>query len=172
MCQGKEDAPVTLVELSDFECPFCGSARPLLDALAKKHGDKVRFCYLTYPLPRHPNALPAAQAALWARDQGKFWQMHDALFENQADLGPSALPRIAQSVGLDGKKLMEALKARTYEKEVQAMQAQGAAAGINATPSLFWNGRAHALGYTEAELRHTLEDEVEWKGAGGAWAKD
>ena len=172
MCQGREDAPVTMVVFSDFECPYCAQSRPVLDAVAKAQPETVRLCALPFPLARHPNALPAAQAVLWARDQGKFWQLHDALFENQADLGPAALPRIAASVGLDGKELQQVLKAGTYAQEVEAMRAQGVAAGLPGTPAVYLEGRLHTLGLSEAELRHGIEDEVEWKGAGGAWAED
>lgn len=172
MCQGREDAPVTMVVFSDFECPYCAQSRPVLEAVVRTRPGKVRLCALPFPLARHPNAGPAAQATLWARDQGKFWELHDALFENQADLGPAALPRIAASVGLDGKKLMEVLKAGTYAQEVEALRAQGVAAGLPGTPSVYLEGRLHTLGLSEPELRHSIDDEVEWKGAGGAWAKD
>ncbi|XXF80228.1 thioredoxin domain-containing protein [Myxococcaceae bacterium GXIMD 01537] len=175
MCMGDANAPVTMVEFSDFECPFCAKARPLLEEFARKHSAQVRFCYAPFPLPMHANAVPAGQAALWARDQGKFWQMHDALFVNQANLSPAALPGIANSIGLPGAKLAEALKAGTYAKELDEYKAQGMAARLRGTPTLFLNGRVYPLdflGLDEAELAHSVEDEIEWKANNNAWAAD
>jgi protein-disulfide isomerase len=173
MCMGNANAPVTLAEFSDFECPSCAYARPLLEEFAKKNTDKVRFCYLPYPLPMHPNAVPAAQAAMWARDQGKFWEMHDALFANQANLTPAALPAIADKVGLPGAKLQEVLKAGTYKEELARFQSMGRAANITGTPSIFFNGRPYALelGLEAEKLAHSVEDELEWR-ANNAWAAD
>jgi protein-disulfide isomerase len=174
MCMGDANAPVTVAEFSDFECPYCAKARPLLEEFAKKNPSKVRFCYLPFPLPMHANALPAAQAALWARDQGKFWEMHDALFANQQNLSPAALPAIADKVGLPGAKLQEALKAGTYLKEVEGFRAQGQAANLRGTPSMFFNGRAYELemGLEQEQLTHSLEDELEWRANNNAWAAD
>jgi protein-disulfide isomerase len=172
LCQGKKDAPVTLVEFADFECPSCGAAHPRLAAFMKKNAEKVRFCYSPYPLPNHPNALPAAQAALFARDQGKFWELHDLLFENQFDLSPANLPKLVQKAGLDPAAFQKALKAGTYLKELEGFKAAGARANIRGTPSLFFNGRPYALGFAEDQLRHSAEDEAEWRANNGAWSKD
>jgi len=175
MCMGDAKAPVTLVEFSDFECPYCAKARPMLEAFAKKHSAQVRFCYAPYPLPMHANAIPAGQAALWARDQGKFWEMHDALFEHQANLSPAALVTIANGLGLPGAKLAEALKSGAYVKELEEYRAQGRAANISGTPSLFLNGRRYPLdffGLDEADLAHSVEDEIEWSSNNNAWAAD
>ncbi|RKH05992.1 thioredoxin, partial [Corallococcus sp. CA053C] len=172
MCQGDANAPVTVTEFSDFECPFCGKARPILEGFAKKHPTEVRFCYLPFPLNIHPNAIPAAQAVLWARDQGKFWQMHDALFGQQENLKPEALPALAKSVGLDGDKLAAVLKTDKYKDEIEGFHAQGRTAAINSTPSVFFNGRAYDLGYQEGLLEHSMEDEVEWRANNNAWAAD
>ncbi|MBF5042689.1 thioredoxin [Aggregicoccus sp. 17bor-14] len=172
LCQGSKSAPVTMVEFADFECPSCGAAHPRLSAFMKKNGDKVRFCYAPYPLPMHPNALPAAQAALWARDQGKFWELHDVLFENQTALGPDNLPKLVQKVGLNPAELQKVLKAGTYLKELEGFKALGASANIRGTPSLFFNGRPYELGYAEDQLRQSAEDEAEWRANNGAWAAD
>jgi protein-disulfide isomerase len=175
MCMGDAKAPVTLVEFSDFECPGCARARPLLEDFAKKHAAQVRFCYAPFPLPMHANAVPAAQAALWARDQGKFWEMHDALFAQQQNLAPAALPAIANSIGLPGAKLAEALKAGTYAKELDSYKAQGTAANIRGTPSIFLNGRPYlieVMGLDAANLAHAVEDHTEWSANKNAWAAD
>jgi protein-disulfide isomerase len=172
MCIGPAGAPVTVAEFSDFECPYCAKARPVLEAFAKKHAQQVRFCYLPFPLANHANAVPAAQAALWARDQGKFWPMHDALFTHQENLKPEALPALAKSLGLDGDKLAALLKTDAYKQEIDAFRSQGRTAGITGTPSVYFNGRPLDLGLVEPEmLSHSLEDELEWRGK-NAWAAD
>jgi protein-disulfide isomerase len=173
MCVGSASAPVTLVEFSDFECPYCAKARPVLEAFAKKNAQQVRFCYLPFPLSNHANAIPAAQTALWARDQGKFWQMHDALFEHQENLKPEALPALAKSVGLDGDKLAAVLKSESYKQELEGFRNQGRAAGLTGTPSVYFNGRPIDLGFIQDELlAHSLEDELEWRTNNNAWAAD
>ncbi len=171
-CMGEPGAKVTLVEFADFECPYCGKARPILEAFAKKNARQVRFCYVPFPLPMHANAVPAAQAVLWARDKGKFWQMHDAIFENAQSLSTQTLVSLATKVGLPGAELQKALKDGTHSKEVERYKTLGQTAGVRATPSLYINGRAYTLGYTEEELTHTLEDELEWSTNGNAWAAD
>ncbi|WP_426753735.1 DsbA family protein [Myxococcus sp. Y35] len=173
MCTGSASAPVTVVEFSDFECPYCAKARPVLEAFAKKHAQQVRFCYLPFPLSMHANALPAAQAALWARDQGKFWQMHDALFEHQSNLKPEAIASLATQLGLDGAKLSALLKTDAYKEELDNYRSQGRAAAISGTPAVYFNGRALDLAFVEPEmLSHSLEDELEWSANKNAWAAD
>lgn len=174
MCMGDATAPVTLVEFSDFECPYCGKARPLLEAFAKKNASQVRFCNVPFPLPMHPNAVPAGQAVLWARDQGKYWEMHDALFENAQNLTPASIVGIASKLGLDGAKLQKALQAGTYAQELEKYKALGSSANVRGTPSLFFNGRSYdtQMGLTDDALTHTLEDELEWRANGNAWAAD
>ncbi|MDY7230510.1 DsbA family protein [Hyalangium rubrum] len=171
MCMGDANAPVTLAEFSDFECPFCAKARPILEDFAKKN-PQVRFCYLPFPLPGHANAIPAGQAALWARDQGKFWEMHDALFMNQQNLSPAALPALAEKIGLSGAKLQEVLKAGTYVQELESFKAMGRAANISGTPALFFNGRTYSLGLEPEQLAHSVEDEIEWRTHNNAWGAD
>ncbi len=175
MCMGDAKAPVTMVEFSDFECPYCAKARPMLEAFARKHAAQVRFCYAPFPLPMHANAIPAGQAALWARDQGKFWEMHDALFEHQQNLSPAALVTLANGLGLPGAKLAEAIKAGAYLKELEEFRAQGKTANISGTPALFLNGRSFPFdffGLDEAALGHSVEDELEWSANNNAWAAD
>ncbi len=170
LCKGNKAAPVTLVEFADFECPSCGAAHPRLEAFMKKNAEKVRFCYVPYPLDIHPHALAAAQASLWARDQGKFWELHDVLFENQFDL--ANLPKLVAKAGLDAAAFQKALKAGTHLKEIERYKALGAAANIRGTPSVFFNGRPYELGFGEEQLRHSAEDEAEWRANNGAWAAD
>jgi len=175
MCMGDANAPVTLVEFFDFECPYCGKARPVLESFAKKNASKVRLCAVPFPLPMHPNALPAGQAALWARDQGKYWEMHDALFERAQNLTAATIVESANKLGLKGAELQKVLQAGTYAKELDRYKALGNSANIQGTPSLFFNGRLYEsqqMGLTEDVLTHTLEDELEWRANGNAWAAD
>jgi len=172
MCMGDANAPVTMAEFSDFECPYCAKARPILEEFAKKNPTKVRFCYLPFPLPMHANAIPAGQAALWARDQGKFWEMHDALFGQQQNLAPAALPALADKLGLPGAKLQEVLKSDKYKNELEGFRAQGDAANISGTPSIFFNGRRFQLPPSQETLNQSLEDELEWRANNNAWAAD
>ncbi|MDQ3262653.1 MAG: DsbA family protein [Myxococcota bacterium] len=172
MCQGAENAPVTLVEFFDYECPYCASVSPVLKAFAKKYAAKVRFCALPYPLPNHPNGMPAAQAAMIARDAGKYWEMHDALFENQASLSAETLRQLASRLGLKGDEVGKAIAAGKYVDEVTSFRDQGRAAGVDSTPSLYLNGRRFQLDISEENLVHTVDDELEWSANKGAWSAD
>lgn len=170
MCTGKADAAVTLVEFSDFECPYCAASRPVLEAFAKKHTDNVRFCFAPYPLPGHPNAIPATQAALAARASGKFWEMHDALFERQRELSPDVIRDIGTKLGI-GAAVAQALRPGQFSAEIEKWKSQGNAAHISATPTVFVNGRPLSLPIDAANLERVLEDELEWKAHNG-WAPD
>ncbi len=171
MCMGPETAKVTLVEFSDFECPYCAAARPILEGFAKKNPE-VRFCFAPFPLQGHPNALPAAQAAMFAREKGKFWELHDALFENQLVLSREKILELGGKVGLNKAELAKAIDSGAYVEDLQRMKELGRSAGVDATPSVYVNGRKLVLPLGPETLRHTVEDELEWSGNGGAWAKD
>src|SRR6185312_17457871 len=105
-CRGPADAPVTIVEFSDFECPHCAMARPMLEQLVDVEQGKVRFCFKPFPLTMHPHSEPAAEAAMYAQEHGKFWELHDLLFENQQALENENLKTYAQKAGLDGDDLL------------------------------------------------------------------
>jgi len=172
MCKGARDARVTLVEFADFECPYCGLVRPVLADLAKKRGDKVRVCFMPYPLPIHPNGVPAAVASLVARDKGKFWEMHDQLFANQLALSVPAIKEIAAQLGIPAAELQKALDGGKYVAEVNAFKETGKGAGVESTPTIFLNGRKYELGMTVDQLDHAADDELEWISSQNAWAKD
>lgn len=175
MCRGAEakDAQVTLVEYSDFECPYCGHVRPLLEKLAADYAAKgLRLCYAPFPLAGHPNAIPAAQAALFARDHGKFWQMHDLLFENQAALTPVLIRQLAERLGLSSAALGKALDGNKYLDELNAWKESGKVARVDATPSLYFNGRKLTLPPDTETLAHSADDELEWIGNRNAWTAD
>lgn len=141
--KGPADAPVTIVEFSDFECPFCKQVVPTLDQVKQKYGDKVRIVFRQFPLPpnMHPNAQKAAEAALCAQEQGKFWEMHDAMFNDPKALQVTALKATAEKLGVDKVKFDACLDSGRLAQKVRDDQKAGAAVGVNSTPSLFVNGR-------------------------------
>lgn len=171
MCLGPTDAKVTLVEFSDFECPFCAAAAPLLEDFQKMNPD-VRFCFQPFPLQNHPMALPAAQAALFARDQGSFWPMHDALFANQMSLSREKIVQLGVSIGLSAAELAKAIDSGQYLDELAQSKDLGRKVKVDHTPMIFVNGRSYLLGLSSEDLKHTVEDELEWQANGNAWAKD
>jgi len=139
---GKKDSPVTLVEFSDFQCPYCQASAPTLKLVAQKFGDKVQIIYRQYPIPSlHPFAFKAAEASLCANDQGKFWQMHDAMFADQKKLTVSDLKATARTLGMDGKKFDACLDAGRHVEQVQNDQREGERIGVTGTPAMYINGR-------------------------------
>ena len=140
--QGKADAPVTVVEYSDFQCPFCFRVMPTLKELRTKYGDKMRLVWKDFPLTQiHPQAFVAAQAGNCAREQGKFWELHDKMFGNQSALQPDALKKYAADVGLDTAKFNQCLDSSKYEARVQDALSAGGRLGITSTPTVYVNGR-------------------------------
>ena len=140
--QGKADAPVTVVEFSDFQCPFCLRVMPTLKELRSKYGDKMRLVWKDFPLTQiHPQAFVAAQAGNCAREQGKFWEFHDKMFGNQSALQPENLKKYAADLGLDTAKFNQCLDSAKYEARVQGALAVGGQLGISSTPTVFVNGR-------------------------------
>jgi protein-disulfide isomerase len=139
--KGPATAPVTIVEFSDFQCPFCSRLTPTIAEVEKKYGDKVRIVFRQYPLPFHQNAQKAAEASLCAQDQGKFWEMHDAMFGNQAALGVDQLKAKAAELGMNADKFNKCVDSGEKAAAIQADQKAGSAAGVNGTPALFVNGR-------------------------------
>ncbi|HEY6099855.1 MAG TPA: thioredoxin domain-containing protein [Anaeromyxobacter sp.] len=138
--RGNPKAPVTLVLFSDFQCPFCANVEPTLAEVQRQYGDKVRIVWKHQPLPFHPNALPAAEAAEAAREQGKFWQMHDKLFSSQRELSPDTYERIAREIGLDVRRFQEATRSGRARGRIQDDQQLAARVGANGTPTMFVNG--------------------------------
>ncbi len=170
-CTGPADAPITLVEFSDFECPHCAAARPVLEGFVKASQGKVRLCFKHFPLQGHPNALKAAQAAEFARSHGRFWEFHDLVFENQLSMSMDDLKKHAQQVGLDPEAMERAVNDETFLAKVQAMKEDGKRVGIDATPTVFVNGRRFTLPLSPGALVHTVEDELEFM-QNGRWAQD
>jgi protein-disulfide isomerase len=139
--QGPVDARVTLVEYGDFECPDCGRAYPVLKAVQKALGPNLRFVFRHFPLPAsHPHAGAAAEAAEAAGAQGRFWEMHDRLYQHQSALEEDDLQRHARKVGLDLDRFEREMGLHTHEGRVREDLASGAASQVQGTPTLFING--------------------------------
>ncbi len=137
---GPAGAKVTIVEFSDFECPFCSRAADAAHAIKAKYSDKVRFVFRQFPLPFHPNAHVAAEASLAANAQGKFWEFHDKMFANQKALDRPSLEGFAKEVGLDVSKFKQALDQKTYAATVDAEMKLGEEVAVDGTPTMFLNG--------------------------------
>jgi protein-disulfide isomerase len=138
--RGSAKAPVTIVLFSDFQCPFCARVSPTLEEVERAYGEKVRIVWKHQPLAFHPNALPAAEAAEAAREQGKFWQMHDRIFASQRELSADAYERFAKEIGLDLRRFQESVRSGKARARIQEDQRLAARVGAEATPTLFVNG--------------------------------
>jgi len=140
--RGNFDASITLVEFSDFECPFCGRHFPTLNKILSDYQGKVRLVYKHFPLGFHPNAQKAAEASECAWEQGKFWEYHDKVFENQASgLSLEKFKQWAKELGLNTKKFNDCLDSGKYAQKVQADYQEGLQKGVNGTPATFVNGQ-------------------------------
>jgi protein-disulfide isomerase len=139
--KGSADAKVTMIVVSDFQCPFCGRVEPTLKQIADTYGKDVRFVWGNNPLPFHPNAMPAALAAMAAHEQGKFWEFHDKLFANQRALAPEFYEQTAKELGLDMAKWKAAVDSQKYKPQIEAEQKRYSALGARGTPAFFINGR-------------------------------
>src|SRR5438093_1262750 len=138
---GGTKAPVTIIEFSDYQCPFCGRAESTVDEVMKHYGNKVRLVYRDFPLPMHAQARPASEAASCANAQGKFWEYHATLFANQTALGEDQLKEYAKNVGLDAAKFDQCLKDKPFKAAIDKDVADGERVGVNGTPAFFINGR-------------------------------
>jgi protein-disulfide isomerase len=164
---GEAKAPVTLVEYADFECPFCQQLRPRLEAFVKRNPGRVRLVFKPFPIAGHPHAETAAEAAEWARDEGVFWEFHDAMFDNPKLLDADSLASLADRLGKKGDDLRRVLAERKYRDRVQGTQAEGRRGGVIGTPTLFWNGRKHVIpDYSDTVLEFILQDEEDWAAKG------
>ena len=159
--KGPADAPVTIVEFSDFQCPFCKQVVPTLDQITQKYGDRVRLVFRQFPLSSiHPFAQKAAEAALCANEQGKFWQMHDAMFGDQTKLEVPALKTTAAGLGVDKAKFDECLDSGRFAAKVKEDERAGALVGVNGTPALFINGRSFSGAQPFDALSQVIEEEL------------
>jgi protein-disulfide isomerase len=139
--KGKVNAPVTLVEFSDFQCPYCARLQPTLKEVLKAYPEEVRLVYKHYPLSFHKQARNAAKAAEAAREQGKFWEMHDLIFENFNKLTENMFSEFAQKLGLDIAKFKSDYASKQYDSLIQADISSARNASVTGTPTLFLNGK-------------------------------
>lgn len=139
--RGPEDAPVTIVEFSDYQCPYCKRAEPTVRRVLERYPEQVRFVYRHYPLDRiHPLARPAAEAAACAEAQGRFWDYHEKLFAPDANLETESLNAYAKEIGLDMDRFTRCVEERETRSQVESDVAAGQAAGVGGTPAFFVNG--------------------------------
>jgi protein-disulfide isomerase len=162
--KGPDTAPVTIVEFSDFECPFCSRVNPTLAQVQQNYGDKVRIVFRHYPLPMHPNAQKAAEASLCAHEQGKFWQMHDLMFAQQKELAVDQLKAKASQLGLDVEDFNQCLDSGEYADEVKADMQAGTEAGVSGTPAMFINGIPISGAVPYEQVATVIDDELDRKG--------
>jgi len=141
LTRGREDAPVTVVEFSDFQCPYCRKASATVHQLVERYGDNVRIQFKQFPLSIHPNAFPAARASVCAAEQGRFWEYHDRLFAT-GEATPDALAEAATSVGLDAQRFKGCMASEASAEAVRQDMREGSKLGIRGTPTFFVNGIA------------------------------
>jgi protein-disulfide isomerase len=159
---GPDDAPVTLVEYGDYECPYCRMAHQIVKAAQRELKGQLHFVFRNFPLAEiHPHARHAAQAAEAAAAQGKFWEMHDMLFEHQDGLEDADLVRYAEMLGLDAQRVARELEAGTYAKRVRDDFRSGVRSGVNGTPTFFVNGERYEGSWANEEaFIRALRDSV------------
>jgi protein-disulfide isomerase len=158
--KGPESAPITIVEFSDFQCPFCSRAEPTVTEVLQAYPGKIRLVYRDFPLPSHGDAPKAAEAALCAADQGKFWEMHGRLFANQDKLKVGDLKVAAKELGLDGAKFDQCLDSGTKAKAVEDNRKAGEEAGVTGTPAFFINGRLLSGAQPLTAFKTVIDEEL------------
>lgn len=160
LARGNAKAPVTIIEFSDYECPYCKRAFPTISEVLKTYGDKVRFVHRDFPLSFHQNARPAAQAAHCAQAQGKFWEYHDKLMASDEDPTTPQLQAAAGEVGLERAKFDECLAKAPYTAEIEKDVADGSNAGVNGTPAFFINGRMLSGAQPFEKFKEVIDEEL------------
>ena len=163
--RGPAAAPVTIVEFSDFQCPFCGREYPVIEKLMKEYDGKVRLVFRHFPLDFHEHAEKAAEAAACAADQSKFWELHNKMFENQQKLGVDDIKGYAKAVGVsDTAKFDKCLDSGEKKDSVQADMKAGSEAGVNGTPAFFINGIFVNGAQPYDQIKQTVDRELKKKG--------
>ena len=162
---GNVNAPITLVEYGDFQCPHCGRAHPLLKRLLKEKGSDLNLVFRNFPLTEiHQYANVAAAAAEAAGKQGKFWEMHDLIFENQSELNDELLMRLAQELKLNMKKFVDDTESEEVQNKIEMDFEGGISSGVNGTPSFFVNGtKLSSYDETYQSLLNAVQPESKMK---------
>ena len=159
--EGPADAPITLVEYGDYQCPHCGRAYPRVKALQKQFGNRLRFVFRNFPITTsHPHAEHAAEAAEAAAAQGRFWEMHDYLYEHQRGLTDQNLHQYAEDLGLDVDRFDSELAEHVHGPRVREDFMSGVRSGVNGTPTFYINGRRHDDSYDAQTLTAALEQAI------------
>jgi protein-disulfide isomerase len=167
--RGPADAPATLVEYGDYECPHCGAAQAVVKQLQRHFADPIRFVFRHFPLTQiHPFAETAAESAEFAASYRKFWQMHDALYANQGRLDPAVLVELAKMLALPEGELVDALSDARYTPKVRADFIGGVRSGVNGTPTFFINGVRHDGSYDFDTLAEAIASEISAQVKSGA----
>jgi protein-disulfide isomerase len=156
--KGPAAAPITIVEYSDYQCPFCARVNPTLDRVVQTYGDKVKIVFKDFPLPNHPEAPKASEAAHCAGEQGKYWEMHDRLFANQQALQVAQLKQYATALAVDITAFNECLDSGKHANRVAENMRAGEALGVSSTPTLYVNGRP-VVGAQPFEMFKAIIDE-------------
>lgn len=163
--QGSDDAPLTLVEYGDYECPFCRLASPVIKEVQDRYGNQLRFVYRNFPLAQiHPHAEPAAETAEFAGANRLFWEMHDAIYKNGERLGIPLLFTLAESLRLSTDDLGRALETHEFLPRIRNDFLGGVRSGVNGTPTFFINDMRHEGGSSYEELNAALDARLLHKG--------
>jgi protein-disulfide isomerase len=162
--KGPATAPITLVEYSEFQCPFCSRVGPTVQQVMKTYGDKVRLVFRDYPLPFHDKARPASEAAQCAHAQGKFWEYHDTLFANQNALDAESLKKHAADLGLDTAKFNQCFDEGRYKSVVERNFTEGQVLGVSGTPAFFINGRFLSGAVPFEAFQQIIDEELKRQG--------
>lgn len=159
--RGANDALVTIIEYGDFECPSCKQAAPAVALLLKRFEGRVRLIFRHFPLEAvYPNAVAAAEASEAAASQGRFWEMHDQLLENQRHLEVACLAELAQRLGLDVRRFSNELKDHLHVPRIRRSAAEGRRLGIRASPTFYVNGSLCDVSFGLLALRHAVEQKL------------
>ena len=158
--KGPQQAPVTIVLFSDFECPFCSRLTATMRDIEKNYGEKLRVVYRQFPLANHPHAAKAAEASLCANEQSHFWEMHDLLFQEPKKLEVADMKAMAASLKLNAENFDACLDSGRYEERVKRDIRDGSTAGVSGTPAMFVNGRFISGAVPYEELAKVLDDEI------------
>ena len=158
--KGGKNASVTIIEFSDYECPFCKRAEGVVDQVMTTYGDKVKLVFRDFPLPFHSNARPAAEAANCAGGMGKFWEYHAKLFANQAGLAPDKYNSYAAELGLDPQKFSECLAQKPHAAAIDKDIEDGQKVGVSGTPAFFINGRMLSGAQPFDKFKELIDEEL------------
>ncbi|MBI2342893.1 MAG: thioredoxin domain-containing protein [Deltaproteobacteria bacterium] len=159
--RGPKDAPVTVIEFSDYQCPFCGRSRPTVTQILEHYGDKVRYVFRDFPLSFHAQAMKAHEAAYCAGDQGKYWEMNTKLFESQRALEVDQLKKYAEELSLTMPDFTQCLESGKYVERIKKNVDEGSAVGVTGTPAFFINGIPVSGARPFADFQKIIDEELQ-----------